>query len=186
MNTHATKLVRIVNEELYGLRMPLVIVKVLATMLPHYVGSRLRARILRLAGFQIGSGCMFLGMPTFIGGPGLEKRLKMGNNCILNVNCLFDLCGVVTFGSHVSLGPEVMFITGSHEMNSSGKRAGKVFPEPITVHDGTWLGARVVVLPGITIGAGSIVGAGAVVTRNVPPNTVVGGVPARIIRRMEP
>jgi maltose O-acetyltransferase len=186
MNTQATRLIRAVNEELYGLQLPLVITKLLAALLPKYTGNRLRTYILRLAGFQVGPGCTILGMPTLIGGPGLEKRLTIGCDCLINVNCFFDLCGPISIGSRVSFGPEVMLITASHDMSCSDRRAGQVEPKPITIHDGCWLGARALVLPGITIGAGSIVAAGAVVTHDVKPNTVVGGIPAKLLRELEP
>ncbi|NTU65300.1 MAG: hypothetical protein HGB05_18340 [Chloroflexi bacterium] len=66
--------------------------------------------------------------------------------------------------------------------NRSDQRAGATFSAPVTIQDGTWLGARCIVLPGVTVGRGSVVGAGSVVTKDVPPNTLVGGVPAKVIR----
>jgi maltose O-acetyltransferase len=182
----AAKIRDVMYEELYGFRLPLLISKMLGALLPDFVGMRIRSHILRISGFQIQEHCTFMGMPTFIGGPGLEKRLRIGKECIFNINCLFDLCGSITIGDRVTFGPEVMLITGGHHIGALDRRAEKVFPQPITIHDGCWFGARALLLPGVTVGVGAIVGAGAVVTRDVLPNTIVGGVPARIIRIMEP
>jgi maltose O-acetyltransferase len=82
------------------------------------------------------------------------------------------------------LGHEVMLMTSSHEIGSDEHRAGPLYTAPITIKDGVWIGSRSVVLPGVTVGAGSVVAAGAIVTKDVPPHTLVGGVPARIIREI--
>jgi maltose O-acetyltransferase len=90
-----------------------------------------------------------------------------------------------TIGSNVSIGPFVKFISDSHEIGSSTKRAGKNRVDPINVGDGAWIGAAAVILGGVTIGPGAIVAAGAVVTRDVPANTIVAGIPARVIRQLD-
>lgn len=91
----------------------------------------------------------------------------------------------VTIGDRVNLGPFVRLISDGHEIGSASRRAGAVTFEPITIGDGAWIGAASTVLGGVTIGAGAIVAAGAVVISDVPENTLVGGVPARIIRALE-
>ncbi|WP_299092008.1 DapH/DapD/GlmU-related protein [uncultured Microbacterium sp.] len=87
-----------------------------------------------------------------------------------------------TIGNDVSLGPFVRLITDSHDIGPSHKRAGRPRHDPIVIGDGTWIGASVTVLGGVTIGRGCVVAAGALVTADVPANTLVGGVPARHIR----
>lgn len=87
-----------------------------------------------------------------------------------------------TIGDNVAIGPFVRLITDTHEIGPSHKRAGKSRFDPIVVGDGSWIGAAVTVLAGVTIGKGCVVAAGAVVTRDVPDNTMVGGVPAQHIR----
>lgn len=91
----------------------------------------------------------------------------------------------ITIGARCDIAPEVCFITGTHEPGDSSRRAGLGVARPILVGDGCWLGARVTVLAGVSIGDGAIVAAGAVVAGDVEPNTLVGGVPARLIRRLD-
>lgn len=89
-----------------------------------------------------------------------------------------------TIGRNVNLGPFVRLVTDTHEIGTAERRAGAVRHDAIVIGDGCWIGASATVLAGVSIGAGSIVAAGAVVTRDVPPNVVVGGVPAKVLRRL--
>ena len=82
------------------------------------------------------------------------------------------------------VGPGVEFVTGGHEIGTTQRRAGKGTAEAIVIEAGCWIGAKALILGGVTIGMGSIVAAGAVVTENVPPNTLVAGVPARTKREL--
>lgn len=88
----------------------------------------------------------------------------------------------VTLGDGVFLGPFVRLITDGHEVAGPKQRAGKNTWEPITIGNGTWIGASTTVVGGVTIGEGCVVAAGSVVVHDVPPHTLVGGVPARRIR----
>lgn len=90
-----------------------------------------------------------------------------------------------TIGNRVNLGPFVRLITDAHEIGPASRRAGAVRYDPIKIGDGAWIGASVTVLGGVSIGSGAIVAAGALVIADVPPNTVVGGVPAAIIRAID-
>lgn len=87
-------------------------------------------------------------------------------------------------GDRVNLGPFVRLITDTHEIGPEARRAGAVRHDPIRIGNGAWIGASVTVLGGVSIGEGAVVAAGAVVTEDVPANTLVGGVPARIIREL--
>ena len=89
-------------------------------------------------------------------------------------------------GHRVSIGPFVKLLTDSHELSNIGKRAGKSIYTPIVIEDGVWIGAAAIILGGVTLGRGCVVAAGAVVTKNVAPDTLVAGVPAKIIRQLEP
>jgi maltose O-acetyltransferase len=98
---------------------------------------------------------------------------------------------LLSFGARVSIAPGVVFVPHSSPNNSPALQAQPyvaqhlVVRRKIVVGDDVWIGANVTVLPGVTIGAGAIVGAGAVVTEDVPPHTIVAGVPARVIRTLD-
>lgn len=86
----------------------------------------------------------------------------------------------ISLGDCCDVGPGVEFITGSHTIGGSTRRAGEGCARPIVVGNGCWIGARSIILGGVSIGSGSIVAAGSVVTRDVPENVLVAGVPAQI------
>lgn len=109
--------------------------------------------------------------------------ITIGDKCLVNIGA-YIRCPV-TIGSNVAIGPFARLVTDTHEMGPSGKRAGKNQWIPIVIEDGCWLGSGVTVIGGVTIGKGSVVAAGAVVIKDVPPNSLVGGVPARVIRRLD-
>lgn len=89
-----------------------------------------------------------------------------------------------TIGDRVNIGPFVRLITDTHDIGPAEKRAGAVRHDPIVVGDGTWIGASATVVAGVRIGRGCVIAAGAVVTEDVPDNVLVGGVPARVLRRL--
>ncbi|WP_367281267.1 acyltransferase [Demequina lignilytica] len=91
----------------------------------------------------------------------------------------------VTIGDDVSLGPFVRLVTDSHVIAGPSRRAGASTHSPIRIGDGAWLGAGVTVLPGVRIGDGAVVAAGSTVTRDVQPNTLVAGTPARLVRELD-
>ncbi|MEB3328595.1 MAG: acyltransferase [Candidatus Sericytochromatia bacterium] len=104
--------------------------------------------------------------------------VAVGPGTTLDQGALLDGRGGLAIGRAVATGPDVMLLTADHDPQSphfAGRTA------PITIGDHAWLGARAMVLPGVTIGEGAVVAAGAVVTRDVAPYTIVGGVPARPI-----
>jgi len=148
------------------------------SLLPVRASGELRAHMLRLAGFNIGVGTRIDG-PLRINGPrGLVRRLSVGSDCSLDADCVLDLSDTLTIGNDVTIEPGVLLLTGTHELGSPNHRASAVISRPVTIGDGAWLRCRAVVLPGVTIGAGAIVDAGAVVDKDVEPHTRVGGVPA--------
>lgn len=127
----------------------------------------------------------------------LEKRCKMdwhnvelGNDIHIGEDNRFMCTGApIVIGDHVMFGPDVTLITGNHRINILGKYMTEVecsdkSPEddlPIVIKGDNWIGARAIILKGVEIGVGAVVAAGAVVTNNVPPYSIVGGVPARVI-----
>jgi maltose O-acetyltransferase len=151
-------------------------------LLPDLVGNRVRTALMRCAGLSIGRGTVVGGTIRISG----KSHLEIGRDCWINVGCRIDTSASVTIGNGVALAHEVMILTNTHEVGAADRRAGALTNRPVTIGDGVWLGARSIVLPGVTVGAGAIVAAGAVVTVDVEPDTVVGGVPARVIRQLPP
>ena len=113
------------------------------------------------------------------------SRISIGRNCWINDSCTFDASAAITIGDNVALGQSVMILTNSHELGPSESRAGSVIGLPVSIGDGAWVGARTTVLPGVTIGPGAIVAAGSVVNRHVEADTMVAGVPARLVRHLD-
>lgn len=153
--------------------------------LPVHVGSRLRAKALAMAGFKIGSRTVFWGMPRIVGHKNLYQNLEIGQDCWLQIGCYLDLGGRITIDDRAGIGYEVMLMTTTHKIGSPERRVGAVQTAAVHIGKGVWIGARAIIMPGVTIHDGSVVGAGALVTKDVPPNTIVGGVPAKILRTIE-
>lgn len=109
--------------------------------------------------------------------------VTIGDGCSFNRDAYIR--ANVTFGKNCNIGAFARFITDSHEVAGPNRRAGRGSFPPIIVGDGTWIGANVTVLGGVTIGAGCVVAAGSVVTKDVPPHTLVGGVPAKFIKTLD-
>jgi maltose O-acetyltransferase len=169
------KVRRIVREEFGAVHPRLLLAMALTAPLPPFAGGRLRVQALRAAGFRIGQGSLMFGMPTFTGRGAISQRLTIGAHSLFNVGCVFDLADTVTIGEGVSIGHQVMFLTASHQIGPKRRRAGDITTAPITIGDGCWIAARCVILPGITVGAGSVIGAGMIVNRDVPPDTMMSG-----------
>ena len=88
-------------------------------------------------------------------------------------------------GERVAVGPFARLVTDNHELGTRRQRAGKFHNVPLTIEDGVWIGASVTIIGGVTVGAGAVVAAGAVVVRDVPANTIVAGVPARVVKYLD-
>lgn len=162
-----------------------LLANLLLAPLPAGVGTRLRARVLRLVGLNVGVGTLIISPFTLQGGSGASRNLTIGRGCFINGGCVFDATAAIDIGAQVSLGEGVLITTSSHEVGYPTRRAGALSMKPVRIGDGAWLASRVTVLPGVTIGAGAVVSAGAVVTRDVAPNTLVAGVPARELRQLD-
>lgn len=136
----------------------------------------LRKLFYRFFGMDIGKDSIIFRNSEVLG----IKNVKIGNNSIINHHCFLDGRGGLTIGENVNISNHVLLITGSHDINS---KDFKTFFNKIIIEDYVWICTGAIVLPGVTLSKGSVVGAGAVVTRDVPPFTIVGGIPARIIGR---
>ncbi len=112
-------------------------------------------------------------------------NLHVGKNFFANYNCVMLDSAPITIGDNCLIGPECGFYTVNHPMDAKTRVANYVYAEPITIGNNVWFGGHCVVLSGITIGDNAVIGAGSVVTKDVPANAVVAGNPARILRYMD-
>lgn len=142
----------------------------------------LRVRALRTAGMsysgrEIRHGCR-MDDPAHV---------SIGENSFVNFDVTFHTSteGRVIIGKNCDIAPNVLFTCSTHEIGESERRAGRCYQGSIVVGDGVWIGAGAIVLPGVTIGHGSIIGAAALVNKDVPPNCIWGGVPGKLIRRLD-
>lgn len=120
---------------------------------------------------------------NFERGARFNPELSIGDYSGVGVNCLVS--GRTYIGSHVMMGPDCIMYSYSHahdRLDIPMDQQGFEEPTPIHIGDDVWVGARVIILPGVNIGSHCIIGAGAVVTKDVPDYAVVGGVPAKVIR----
>lgn len=113
----------------------------------------------------------------------LGKPITIGKGCFIQQCCTFFGRGGITIGNDVFIGPKVNLITINHDPNPENRSA--TYGRPIVIEDKAWIGINSTILPGVRIGYGAIVGAGSVVTKDVPPMTVVAGNPARFIKGIE-
>lgn len=108
----------------------------------------------------------------------------VGDNFFLNVNCKLLDSGKITIGNNVFIAPNVCIITEEHAMDVEKRLAGLEYTHPVTIGDNVWICAGVMVLPGVTIGPNSVIGAGSVVTKDIPPNSLAVGNPCSVIRTL--
>lgn len=144
------------------------------------IGHRQRGLILRWAGIDVAPSAVVY-PSCFFGG----SRISIGPQTFINWGCFFDNIGEIAIGARCSVGMQVMFCTSDHHHGGHDQRGGALVGRKIVVGDGCWLGARVIVLPGVTVGPGCIVGAGSVVTKDCEPNSLVVGSPARLVRMLQ-
>ncbi len=110
------------------------------------------------------------------------KNITVGRGVFINAGCKFQDQGGIVIGDHALIGHNVVLATLNHDL--APERRGDLHPAPIRIGEDAWIGSNATVLPGVTIGEGAVVAAGAVVTKDVAPRTVVGGVPAKVIRTL--
>lgn len=113
------------------------------------------------------------------------SNIVLGARVFLNTGCVVLDSTSVEIGDDALLGPGVHLYTATHPLDPALRREGLEFAAPVTIGPGAWIGGRVVVCPGVRIGAGSTVGAGSVVTRDVPPGVVAAGNPCRVLRPLD-
>lgn len=140
-----------------------------------YVPSHhVRRFFYRLFGVKIGKGSTIHTGAVFYE----PFRISLGEDTIVGENAVLDGRGILSVGNHVAIGSEVMIYNSEHNIEDPEFKA---IVDKVIVDDYVFIGPRAIILPGVTIGKGAIIGAGAVVTKDVPPFGIVGGVPAKII-----
>ena len=143
-------------------------------ILSYFPLSAVRMFFYELADMKIGLGTT-INMGARIYNP---SGITIGEDCIIGENIVLDGRAPLTIGSHVDMASEVMIYNSEHDINDP---LFKAIEAPATIGDYVFVGPRAIILPGVTIGRGAIVAAGAVVTKDVPALAIVGGVPAKVI-----
>ena len=109
-------------------------------------------------------------------------QIHIGARSFINYGAVFLDVATIAIGEDVQVGPNAQFLTATHPVEAAARRAKWESAKPITIGDNVWLGGGVIILPGVNIGENTVVGAGAVVTKDLPANVVAVGNPARVIR----
>lgn len=143
------------------------------------IPGRLRVKLYNLMGMRIEtstfySECYFSG-----------SKLSVGENSWINFRCSFENhMEKIVIGNNCAVAMEVLFCTSSHTIGDEGRRGGKTIYAPIVVEDGCWIGAKSIILQGVTIKKGCIIAAGSVVTKDCESNSLYAGVPAKRIKKL--
>lgn len=139
----------------------------------------IKRKLLNSIGHSIGEGTKIVAPLECYG------ILKIGTECWIGKNLKLNGNGTVVIGDRCDIAPEVTFQTGGHEIGSAERRAGAGQTYSQTIGDGVWIGGRATIIGKTTIGAGAVIAGCACVVNDVPENVVVGGVPAKTIRRLD-
>lgn len=145
----------------------------------YHTPEEIRALFSQITGKEVDDG--FGLFPPFYTDFG--RNIRVGKGVFINSGCHFQDQGGITIGDGALIGHNVVLATINHDFDPAHR--GDNLPSPITIGKRVWIGANATVLPGVRIGDGAVVAAGAVVAKDMPPCTIVGGVPARIIRKIE-
>jgi maltose O-acetyltransferase len=113
------------------------------------------------------------------------ENLFVGERFYANAGCVFLDCAPITIGDRVLLGPGVHVYAATHPVEAETRRQGLEYARPVTIGDDVWIGGAAVVLPGVTIGDRAVIGAGSIVTKDVPADVVAAGNPCRPLRELE-
>jgi maltose O-acetyltransferase len=111
-------------------------------------------------------------------------NITLGDNVFLNFNCVILDVVPVTIGDRVQIASAVQLLAADHPLDAQERASGRELGRPITIEDDVWLGGAVVVCPGVAIGRGSVIGAGSVVTKDIPAGVLAVGNPCRVIREL--
>jgi acetyltransferase-like isoleucine patch superfamily enzyme len=124
------------------------------------------------------------------------RHIFIGNNVIININCTFVDCNKIEIGNNVLIASNVQIYTASHSTDvnelliadwdpNSKQPYFRTYTRPVKIEDNVWIGGGVIILPGVTIGKNSVIGAGSIVTKSIPANSVAIGNPCRVTRKID-
>jgi maltose O-acetyltransferase len=142
--------------------------------------EEVRCAVLRELLGKVGKGVNIL-PPLYVD---FGSNIYLGDKVYMNFGCVILDCAQVRIGSGVMFGPSVQVYAATHPVEPVLRASGLELARPITIGDNVWVGGGAIICPGVTIGENSVIGAGAVVTRDIPPNVVAVGNPARVIRQI--
>jgi len=168
------------------LHLKLHLVHALCGPMPAFWSGRLRARLYRAAGFAVHESASIWGNVELTSGlPDFYAKLTIGKGSVVSTRVTINLDERVSIGDHVTIGPHVLIYSGSHRSGPQHQRCHPgVTGKPVHIGAGCWIRVGAIILPGVTIGDGSVVAAGAVVSGDVPPNSYVEGNPARVVKTL--
>ncbi len=138
-----------------------------------------KRKLLNAIGYKIGEGTKIVGPVEW------HADVTIGKNCWIGTHFRVHGNGAVEIGDNCDVAPEVALLTGGHAIGDDSRRAGEGESYRITIGSGTWIGARSTVLGNTSVGKGCVIAACACVVKDIPDNTVAGGVPAKVIRRLD-
>lgn len=164
----------------------LAIANIVCGLLPDFASGFVRARVYRLIGVDVGQSAYLMGNLDLTGGvDSFYSQLHIGARASIGTHVTINLDAEVRLGTNVSLGPFVKIYTGTHAIGpGSIRRLSDVVAKPVTIEDGSWVGLGALILPGVTVGHGSIVAAGSVVDQDIAPNSYVAGNPAAVVQHL--
>lgn len=157
------------------------LVRIIVIYIPETRGFKLKRFLYRLAGAKIGENVRICSSVTIYG----SGNLSIGKNTWIGHKTTIISSSSITIGENIDIGPEVYIGTGSHVIDlTSPNIAGEGISKNVNVKDGSWLGARCIILPGVEIGSKSIVAAGTVVNNTFPEYSFLAGLPAKLKKKL--
>jgi acetyltransferase-like isoleucine patch superfamily enzyme len=184
-NRIVSKLAGAMRREVELLYPRYVLAHAMSAALPQLTFNRTRTEILRAGGLRIGRRSLVMGPIRITGGGDRGELFSIGTDSVITGRLHVDLGASVHIGDRVYIGYDVTLLTVDHEIGSTRQRCGGHDKLPIIIRNGVWIGSRVTILPGVTVGEGAVIATGAVVARDVPPDTLVAGVPADVMRELD-
>ena len=164
----------------------LTVVNALLSLTPPFVSGYVRSRLYRLAGLDVARDAFVMGNIRVVAGTrGHVRNLSIGKSARVSTNVTINCDAPVSIAENVTIGPFVKIYTSTHDLGPGSHRSQpETVLRPVTIEKGCWVAVGAIVLPGVTIGHGSVVAAGTVVDRDVPPNSYVSGVPGTVVRTL--